>query len=135
MSWWRPASQRDLRALVALVFGILGTVALTAFAVWIVWILWRGGWAAGTDLARIDKIGLIGVLVVVIMGLSMIGHQLAINRRVLKGSAFGATFEASGGDEPTPETIAAAAAGAAAGAVAAAPAAAGSTTHEGEGKP
>jgi hypothetical protein len=108
MSWWRPTSQRDLRAMIALVFGIFGTVALTAVVVWIVWILWRGGWPSGTELARIDKIGLLGILLTVILGLSMVGHQLAINRRVLKGSAFGASFEASGGDELQAHTLAAA---------------------------
>lgn len=118
MTWLKSLPQRELRAIIALVFSILGTVALTGIVVWIVWILWRGGWPNGTELARIDQIGLIAVLITVIMGVSMIGLQLAINRRQLKGSAFGASFEASGGDEPTPETTAAAAAGAAAGAVA-----------------
>lgn len=119
ISWLRTLPQRDLRALIALAFSILGTIALTGFSLWIVWILWRGGWPTGTELARIDKIGLLGVLVILIMGISMLGLQLAINRRQLKGSAFGASFEASGGDEPpSPETIAAASAGAAAGAVA-----------------
>lgn len=120
-AWLKSLSPKDLRALIALVFSILGTMALTGIVVWIVWILWRGEWPSGTELARIDKIGLIAVLVTVIMGVSMIGMQLAINRRQLKGSAFGASFEASGGDEPGERNIAAAAAGAAAGAVAAAP--------------
>jgi hypothetical protein len=105
VTWLRSLAQRDLRALIALLFGIFGTVALTGAALWIVWILWRGGWSPGTELARIDKIGLIGVLVVLIMGLSMIGHQLAINRRVLKGSAFGASFEASGGEDAIPVEV------------------------------
>lgn len=118
MTWLKSLPQRELRALIALIFSILGTVALTTLLVWIIWILWRGGWPNGTELARIDKIGLLGVLVTVIMGLSMAGLQLAINRRRLSGSAFGASFEASGGDEPSAETTAAAAAGAAAGAVA-----------------
>lgn len=114
--WLRALAQRDLRALVALVFSILGTVALTGMVVWIIWIFWKGTWPNGTELARIDKIGLIGVLVTVIMGISMAGLQLAISPRSLRGSAFGASFEASGGDKdaPTPEKIAAAAAGAAA---------------------
>lgn len=112
--------QRQLRALLALIFSILGTVALTAIVCWIIWIFWRGGWPNGTELARIDKIGLIGVLVTLIMGISMAGLQLAINRRTLKANIGTAGFEASGGDEPTPQTIAAAAAGAAAGATVAA---------------
>lgn len=128
LTWLRGLAQRDLRALIALAFSILGTIALTGFSVWIVWILWKGGWPTGTELARIDKIGLLGTLVILIMGISMLGLQLAINRRQLKGSAFGASFEASGGDEPSPETVAAASAGAAAGAVAAAAAAAPAVT-------
>lgn len=74
-------------------------MALTIVIVGIVLILWRGGWSVGTELARIDKIGLIAVLLTIIMGLTMTGLGLAINRRSLKGGAFGATFEASGGDE------------------------------------
>ena len=105
MTWLKGLPQRELRALIALAFSILGTVALTCVIVWILWILWRGGWPNGTELARIDKIGLIAVLLTVIMGVSMIGLQLAINRRQLKGSAFGATFEASGGDEPVPVQV------------------------------
>lgn len=96
---------REVRAIIALAFSILGTVALTGVVCWIVWILWRGGWPNGTELARIDKIGLIAVLMTVIMGVSMIGLQLAINRRQLKGSAFGASFEASGGDEAVPVQV------------------------------
>lgn len=96
-------SQRELRALVALIFSVLGSAVLTAMIAWLVWILWRGGWAGGTELARIEKIGLLAILLVVVMGISFAGLQLAINRRVLKGSAFGASFEASGGDDNAPE--------------------------------
>lgn len=103
MTWFKSLAQRELRALVALAFSILGTMALTAIVCWIVWILWKG--FEGEALARIDKIGLIAVLITVIMGVSMIGLQLAINRRQLKGSAFGASFEASGGDEAVPVEV------------------------------
>lgn len=120
MSWLRSLAPRDFRAFIALVASIGGTMALTLFSVWITWILWRGGWNVGTELARIDKIGLIAVLVIVIMGVTMTSLGLAINRRTLKANIGSSGFEASGGDEPTPETIAAAAAGASAGAVAAA---------------
>jgi hypothetical protein len=65
----------------------------------IVLILWKGGWSGGTENARIDKIGLIAVLVTVIMGVTMVSLGLAINRRSVKGAAFGASFEASGGDD------------------------------------
>lgn len=96
-------------------------MALTVVTVWVIWILWRGGWAADTATARIDKIGLIAILVTVIMGVVMVSLGLAINRRSVKGSAFGASFEATGGDDATISNVAAAAAGAAAGAVAASP--------------
>lgn len=105
MSWLRSLPQRELRALIALIFSILGTIALTVIVVWIIWIFWKGAWPNGTELARIDKIGLIGVLVTVIMGISMAGLQLAINRRSLRGSAFGASFEATGGDDAVPVAV------------------------------
>jgi hypothetical protein len=98
MIWLRSLTSKDLRAFIALIASIGGTMALTCIAVWITWVLWRGGWSGGTELARIDKIGLIAVLVIVIMGVTMTGLGLAINHRSVKGSAFGASFEASGGD-------------------------------------
>lgn len=120
IAWLRSLAQRDLRAIIALVFSILGTVSLTAVAVWIVWILWRGGWPVATAPQRIDKLGLALVLVLVIMGATMVGLGLAINRREVKASAFGASFEASGGDDPVSPIVSAAAEGAAKGAATAA---------------
>lgn len=76
-----------------------GTMALTMVAIWIVWILWRGGWPINTAEARIDKIGLALVLIIVIMGVTMTGLGLAINRRTLKANVGGSGFEASGGDD------------------------------------
>ncbi len=99
MTWLRSLAPRDLRAFVALLASIGGTMGLTLIIVGIIYILWRGGWAVGTEIARIDKIGLIAILLTVIMGVTMTGLGLAINRRSVKGGAFGATFEASGGDE------------------------------------
>lgn len=119
MNWLRSLAQRDLRAIIALAFSILGTMSLTAVAVWIVWILWRGGWPVATASQRIDKLGLALVLVLVIMGVTMVSLGLAINRREVKASAFGASFEASGGDsDPVTPVVAAAAEGAAKGAAA-----------------
>ena len=99
MTWLRSLLPRDLRAFIALMASIGGTMALTGLIVGIVLILWRGGWSTGTEIARIDKIGIIAVLVTVIMGVTMTGLGLAINRRVVKASAFGASFDASGGDD------------------------------------
>lgn len=119
----RSLAPRDLRAFIALLASIGGTMALTVVVIAVIWILWRGGWSNGTELARIDKIGLIAILVTVIMGVVMVSLGLAINRRSVKGSAFGASFEATGGDDSTisNQTVAAAAAGAAAGATSPAP--------------
>lgn len=99
MTWLKSLAPRDLRAYIALWASIGGTMALTGFSIWLVWILWRGGWGKGTELARIEKIGLIAILIIVIMGITMTGLGLAINRRQLRGKAFGAEFEASGGDD------------------------------------
>lgn len=123
--WLASLLPRDLRAFIALVASIGGTMALTVVVCGIVWILWRGGWSTGTEIARIDKIGLVAILVTVIMGVVMVSLGLAINRRSVRGSAFGASFEATGGDDSTVSTTTvAAAAGAAAGAAAAATASA-----------
>ncbi len=99
LTWLRTLAPRDLRAFVALMASIGGTMALTVLIVGVIYILWRGGWAVGTELARIDKIGLIAILLTVIMGVTMTGLGLAINRRVLKANVGGSGFEASGGDD------------------------------------
>lgn len=105
VTWLKSLAPRDLRAFIALWASIGGTMALTVFAIWLTWILWKGGWSAGTELARIEKLGLIAILIIVIMGITMTGLGLAINRRQLRGKAFGAEFEASGGDEAVPVQV------------------------------
>ena len=97
MTWLKALAQRDLRALIALAASIGGGIAMTAFAVWITWILWRGEWGAGTELARIDKLGLALILVISISGITLASYGLAINKRTLKLGRDG--FEASGGDD------------------------------------
>ena len=104
-AWLKSLAPKDLRALIALVASIGGTMALTLVVVALIWIFWRGGWSGGTELARIDKLGLIAVLVTVIMGVVMVSLGLAINRRTVKGSAFGASFEAEGGDDAVPVAV------------------------------
>jgi hypothetical protein len=110
-AYLRALAPRDLRAFIALLASIGGTMALTIAVALIVLILWRGGWTNGTENARIDKIGLIAILLTVIMGVVMVSLGLAINRRSVKGSAFGASFEATGGDDApaAAQTVAAAA--------------------------
>jgi hypothetical protein len=96
---WPP---RDWRALIALAASVTGAATLTLLAAWIVWILWRGGWSAATEAERVDALAkaLLGLLFTVAIVLISLG--LAINRRSLKASALGASFEASGGDDPSP---------------------------------
>ena len=56
----------------ALWASIGGTMALTLIIIWLVWIFWHGGWSIGTELARIDKLGLIAILLTIIMGVVMV---------------------------------------------------------------
>lgn len=105
MTWLKSLAPRDQRAFIALMASIGGTGALTILIAVIVAILTWGAWAVGTEGARIDKIGLIAILLTVIMGITMSGLGLAINRRSVKGGAFGATFEATGGDDAAPAQI------------------------------
>lgn len=117
IAWLKSLAPRDLRAFIALWASIGGTMALTLAVVGAVMILWRGGWSKGTELARIDKIGLIAIIVTVIMGVTMTSLGLAINRRSVKATGpLGTGFEASGGDDPaqTAATVGAAAGAAAA---------------------
>jgi hypothetical protein len=97
VTWLRSLAQRDLRALIALLASIGGGIAMTVFAVWITWIIWKGPWGAGTELARIDKLGLALILVLSISGITLASYGLAINKRTLKLGKDG--FEASGGDD------------------------------------
>jgi hypothetical protein len=90
---WPP---RDLRAFLALVASVAGAATLTGLSAWIVWMLWT--WK-GFDQSRIDALAkaLFGLLFIV--GIVLVSLGLAINRRSIKGSILGASFEAEGGDE------------------------------------
>lgn len=103
MNWLKSLGQRDLRALIALFASIGGGIAMTFFALWITWILWRGEWGAGTEIARIDKLGLALILALSISGVVLASHGLAINKRMLKLSRDG--FEASGGEDDTAPAV------------------------------
>lgn len=97
MTWLRSLAPRDLRALIALLASIGGGIAMTIFAVWIAWILAWGRWGTGTELARIDKLGLALILILSISGITLASYGLAINKRTLKLGKDG--FEASGGED------------------------------------
>lgn len=96
---WPP---RDWRALLALVASVVGAAVLTGFAAWLVWILWRGGWSLGTEAVRVDALAkaLFGALLII--GVVLVSLGLAINKRSVKGSILGASFEAQGGDDDPP---------------------------------
>jgi hypothetical protein len=93
---WPP---RDWRAFLALIASVAGAATLTGFAAWLVWILWA--WQ-GFDQLRIDALAkaLFGLLFIV--GIVLVSLGLAINRRSIKGSILGASFEAEGGENDAP---------------------------------
>lgn len=97
MPGWPP---KDWRAFLALIASIAGAAVLTIFSWRIVTILRDFG---HDDPARREQVidalaksnyGLLGIIGAVLLSLG-----LAINRRSLKASAFGASFDASGGDD------------------------------------
>lgn len=93
---WPP---KDWRAFIALLASIAGAAVLTSVSVWIVSEIVAFGRA---DPSRREQV--ISALansnygLLIIIGAVLLSLGLAINRRSVKGSAFGATFEASGGE-------------------------------------
>lgn len=122
MSWLRDLGwpPRDWRAFIALMASVAGAAVLTVVSWRIITILRDMGRAYPETRLEVIKAlansnyGLLGIIGAVLLSLG-----LAINRRSIKvtGPA-GFGMDASGGDEPSPQTVAAAAAGAAAGATA-----------------
>ena len=93
---WPP---RDWRALIALVASIIGAAVLTGFSIWLVRLL--VGFARADPSVRIEVIRALATSnygLLTIIGAVLLSLGLAINRRSVKGSAFGASFEAQGGD-------------------------------------
>lgn len=93
---WPP---RDWRALIALVASILGAAVLTGFSIWMVKLL--VGFARGDPSIRMEVIRALATSnygLLAIIGAVLLSLGLAINRRSVKGSAFGASFEAAGGE-------------------------------------
>ena len=97
LSAWPP---RDWRALIALAASIIGAAVLTCFSVWLVWLL--VAFARADPKLRLDVIGALATSnygLLAIIGAILLSLGLAINRRSVKGSAFGASFEAAGGED------------------------------------
>ena len=94
---WSP---RDWRALIALSASIAGAAVLTAFSVWLVKLLVT--FARADPSVRMEVIRALATSnygLLAIIGAILLSLGLAINRRSVKGSAFGASFEAAGGED------------------------------------
>lgn len=97
---WRGWSARDWRAAAALAASVAGAVVLTGFSACLVRLIGRFGRddervrGAVVEALAASNYGLLGIIGAVLLSLG-----LAINRRSLKASAFGASIEADGGEE------------------------------------
>ncbi len=94
---WPP---RDWRALVALIASIAGAAVLTGFSIWLVTLL--VSFATSDASVRMEVVRALATSnygLLAIIGAVLLSLGLAINRRSVKGSAFGASFEAAGGEE------------------------------------
>ena len=96
---WRGWSARDWRAGVALAASVAGAAVLTGFSAWLVRLLTRFGRdddgvrGAVVEALAASNYGLLGIIGAVLLSLG-----LAINRRSIRASAFGASVEADGGE-------------------------------------
>lgn len=94
---WPP---RDWRALIALTASIAGAAVLTGFSIWLVKLLVM--FARADPTVRMEVIRALATSnygLLAIIGAILLSLGLAINRRSVKGSAFGASFEAAGGED------------------------------------
>lgn len=94
---WPP---RDWRALIALTASIVGAAVLTGFSIWLVKLM--VAFATADPKVRMDVIRALATSnygLLAIIGAILLSLGLAINRRSVKGSAFGASFEAAGGED------------------------------------
>ena len=94
---WPP---RDWRALIALTASIVGAAVLTGFSIWLIRLLVM--FARADPNVRMDVIRALATSnygLLAIIGAILLSLGLAINRRSVKGSAFGASFEAAGGED------------------------------------
>ncbi|MEO6580163.1 MAG: hypothetical protein ABIN83_03305 [Sphingomicrobium sp.] len=100
MSNFSRLSPRDWRALLALFASIAGAAVLTAFSAWLVNLL-----VAFADQDARVRLEVVRALansnygLLAIIGAILLSLGLAINRRSVKGAAFGASFEATGGED------------------------------------
>ncbi len=96
---WPAWSARDWRAMIALWASIAGAAVLTSFSAWLVELIVAAARADRVLAGRaLDALASSNLGLLTIIGAILLSLGLAINRRSVKGSAFGASFEASGGD-------------------------------------
>ena len=101
---WRNWPARDWRALIALLASVAGAAVLTGFSVWLVRLVVafaRHDPATRLEVIRVLANSNYGLLSII--GSILLSLGLAINRRSLRASAFGASIEADGGDGTTCE--------------------------------
>lgn len=95
---WRP---RDWRAMIALWASIVGAGVLTGFSAWLVTLVVGLGEDDRTLGGRaLDALAYSNYGLLLVIGAVLLSLGLAINRRSVKASAFGAAIEAGGGEEP-----------------------------------
>ena len=96
----KPWRSRDWRAMIALWASIAGAAVLTGFSAWLVTLVVRFGRDDGTLAARaLDALAYSNYGLLLVIGAVLLSLGLAINRRTVRASAFGAHIEAGGGDE------------------------------------
>ena len=98
MRWprWEP---RSWRAMIALWASIVGASVLTGFSVWLVRLLVQLAWShPEVRAAVVEALAASNYALLTIIGAVLLSLGLAINRRTLKASAFGAVIEADGGE-------------------------------------
>ena len=96
----KPWRSRDLRAMIALWASIAGAAVLTGFSAWLVTLVVRFGRddeALGSR--ALDALAYSNYGLLLVIGAVLLSLGLAINRRSVKASAFGAVIEAGGGEE------------------------------------
>ncbi len=99
MTRWPDWSPRDWRAMIALWASIAGAAVLTAFSAWLVTLIVAAAEATPALAGRaMDALATSNLGLLLVIGAILLSLGLAINRRSVKGSAFGASFEATGGD-------------------------------------
>jgi hypothetical protein len=93
---WSP---RDWRAMIALWASIAGAAVLTGFSAWLVSLIVAFARADERQRARaVEALANSNYGLLLVIGAVLLSLGLAINRRSLKASAFGASFEAGGGE-------------------------------------